>query len=194
MYRLKQTTTWTCWRLWPLEESPAGLWTDTCREIDDRTPSMTIFCRALLAAVSGILITGDVLGEALGVVLGEHRGTDPEGGESVSYCVILERTFKLLEYIKENWFLFFFVCLAITICLKLHLKCLTKQAKIVWNFVNIDFEKLQFFYLCKFVFNVSAFSMCSRDLALLVLFGDTQISRFFRFLLTLFDGECIIFQ
>lgn len=63
---------------------------------------MTIFCRALLAAVSGILITGDVLGEALGVVLGEHRGTDPEEGESVSYLVILVRTFKLLEYIKEN--------------------------------------------------------------------------------------------
>lgn len=63
---------------------------------------MTIFCRALLAAVSGTLITEDVLGEALVVVLGEHRGTDPEGGESVSYCVILARTFKLLEYIKEN--------------------------------------------------------------------------------------------
>lgn len=63
---------------------------------------MTIFCRALLAAVSVILITGDVLGEALVVVLGEHRGTDPEEGESVSYLVILVRTFKLLEYIKEN--------------------------------------------------------------------------------------------
>lgn len=60
---------------------------------------MTIFCRALLAAVSGILIMGDVLGEALVVVLGEHRGTDPEGEESVSYRVILVRTFKLLEYI-----------------------------------------------------------------------------------------------
>lgn len=55
-----------------------------------------------MAAVSGILITGDVLGEALVVVLGEHRGTDPEGGESVSYFVILVRTFKLLVYIKEN--------------------------------------------------------------------------------------------
>lgn len=63
---------------------------------------MTIFCRALLAAVSGTLITEDVLGEALVVVLGEHRGTDPEGGESVSYFVILVRTFKLLVYIKEN--------------------------------------------------------------------------------------------
>lgn len=49
-----------------------------------------------------ILITGDVLGEALVVVLGEHHGTDPEGEESVSYRVILVRTFKLLEYIKEN--------------------------------------------------------------------------------------------
>lgn len=45
---------------------------------------------------------GDVLGEALVVVLGEHHGTDPEGGESVSYFVILVRTFKLLVYIKEN--------------------------------------------------------------------------------------------
>lgn len=45
---------------------------------------------------------GDVLGEALVVVLGEHRGTGPEGEESVSYCVILVRTFKLLVYIKEN--------------------------------------------------------------------------------------------
>lgn len=73
---------------------------------------MTIFCRALLAAVSGILTMEDVLGEVLGevlvvvlvVVLVEHRGTDPEGEESVSYFLILVRTFKLLEYIlNEYW-------------------------------------------------------------------------------------------
>lgn len=69
---------------------------------------MTIFCRALLAAVSGILTMEDVLGEGLVVVLVvvlvEHRGTDPEGEESVSYFLILVRTFKLLEYIlNEYW-------------------------------------------------------------------------------------------
>lgn len=65
---------------------------------------MTIFCRALLAAVSGILTMEEVLGEVLVVVLVEHRGTDPEGEESVSYFLILVRTFKLLEYIlNEYW-------------------------------------------------------------------------------------------
>lgn len=57
---------------------------------------------------------GDVLGEALVVVLGEHRGTGPEGEESVSYFVILVRTFKLLEYIKKRtdfFFLIFFLCM-----------------------------------------------------------------------------------
>lgn len=78
---------------------------------------MTIFCRALLVAVSGILTMEDVLGEVLVVVLVEHRGTDPEGEESVSYFLILVRTFKLLEYILNEYWI---QCTkyALTICLK----------------------------------------------------------------------------
>lgn len=41
---------------------------------------------------------------------------------------------------------------------------------IVWNFFNIDIEKLTFFYLCEFEFNVSAIYVRSRDLTILVLF------------------------
>lgn len=178
MYPLKQTTTWTCWRLWPLEESPAGLWTDTWRETDDRTPSMTIFCRALLAAVSGILTMEDVLGEVLGevlvVVLVEHRGTDPEGEESVSYFLILVRTFKLLEYIlNEYWIQCTKICInyLFKVILWNTFEMLNKTNKnIVWNFFNIDIEKLTFFFLCELEFNVSAISVRSRDLTILVLF------------------------